>query len=37
MNRITEVYALGGLAAIPLAWGMWRLNQHMFTPTQTPA
>ncbi len=20
-------YALGGLAAIPLAWGMWRLNQ----------
>lgn len=23
------VWALGGLAAIPLAWGMWRLNQHM--------
>ncbi len=26
------VYALGGLAAIPLAWGMWRLNQRMFQP-----
>lgn len=23
-------YALGGLAAIPLAWGIWRLNQKMF-------
>jgi len=22
-------YALGGLAAIPLAWGMWRLNRGM--------
>ncbi|MEK6216243.1 MAG: hypothetical protein N2B03_03380, partial [Boseongicola sp.] len=27
------VYALGGLALIPLAWGMWRLNQRMFQPT----
>jgi hypothetical protein len=26
------VYALAGLAAIPLAWGMWRLNQQMFQP-----
>lgn len=26
------VYALGGLAAIPLAWGLWRLNQKMFSP-----
>ncbi len=26
------VYALGGLALIPLAWGMWRLNQQMFQP-----
>ena len=24
------VYALGGLAAIPAAWGLWRLNQKMF-------
>ena len=24
------VYAIGGLALIPLAWGMWRLNQGMF-------
>ena len=24
------VYALGGLAAIPLAWGLWRLNRGMF-------
>lgn len=24
-------YVLGGLAAIPLAWGMWRLNQHWVT------
>ncbi len=24
------VYALGGLAAIPLAWGLWRLNHKMF-------
>ena len=24
------VYALGGLAAIPLAWGLWRLNARMF-------
>ena len=24
------VYALGGLAAIPLAWGLWRLNTKMF-------
>ncbi len=22
-------YAIGGLAAIPLAWGMWRLNQRL--------
>ncbi len=22
-------WAIGGLAAIPLAWGMWRLNQHL--------
>ena len=22
-------WALGGLAAIPLAWGLWRLNQHL--------
>ncbi len=26
------VFALGGLALIPLAWGMWRLNQQMFQP-----
>ena len=26
------VYALGGLAAIPLAWVMWRLNRYMFAP-----
>ena len=26
-------YALGGLAAIPLAWGMWRLNQYLTTRT----
>ena len=24
-------YALGGLAAIPLAWGMWRMNQYLAT------
>ncbi|MXQ08868.1 hypothetical protein GQ651_13500 [Alphaproteobacteria bacterium GH1-50] len=30
------VYALGGLAAIPLAWGLWRLNHRMFG-TATPA
>ncbi|NNL18875.1 MAG: hypothetical protein HKP37_09070 [Boseongicola sp.] len=24
------VYALGGLAAIPAAWGLWRLNKKMF-------
>lgn len=28
------VYALGGLAAIPAAWGLWRLNQRMFTQPQ---
>jgi hypothetical protein len=22
-------YVIGGLAAIPLAWGLWRLNQRM--------
>lgn len=26
-------YAIGGLAAIPLAWGMWRLNQYLSTRT----
>ena len=31
------VYALGGLAAIPLAWGLWRLNTKMFGQTATPA
>ncbi|MGI9390410.1 MAG: hypothetical protein ACR2O1_10170 [Boseongicola sp.] len=25
-------YALGGLAVIPLAWGIWRLNGRMFQP-----
>lgn len=25
-------YVLGGLAAIPLAWGMWRLNDWIATP-----
>ena len=30
------VYALGGLAAIPLAWGLWRLNARMFGAT-TPS
>lgn len=29
------VYALGGLAAIPLAWGLWRLNARMFGETRT--
>lgn len=29
------VWALGGLAAVPLAWGMWRLNQHL--ASRTPA
>lgn len=24
-------YAIGGFAAIPLAWGMWRLNQRFLT------
>ena len=28
------VYALGGLAAIPAAWGLWRLNQKMFADPQ---
>lgn len=28
------VYALGGLAAIPAAWGLWRLNQKMFASSQ---
>ncbi len=30
MSDQPMVYALGGLAAIPLAWGLWRLNQKMF-------
>ena len=29
------VYALGGLAAIPAAWGLWRLNQKMFAEPQS--
>ncbi len=29
------VYALGGLAAIPAAWGLWRLNQKMFAEPET--
>lgn len=29
------VYALGGLAAIPTAWGLWRLNQKMFAEKAT--
>ena len=28
-------YVIGGLAAIPLAWGIWRLNQH-FTDQEKP-
>jgi len=28
------VYALGGLAAIPAAWGLWRLNQKLFADPQ---
>lgn len=31
------VYALGGLAAIPLAWGLWRLNTRMFGSDPSPA
>jgi hypothetical protein len=30
-------YALGGLAAIPLAWGLWRLNNRMFGKSAEPA
>jgi len=30
------VYALGGLAAIPLAWGLWRLNTRMFAHESAP-
>jgi len=30
MSDEPMVYALGGLAAIPAAWGLWRLNQKMF-------
>ncbi|MDA9865590.1 hypothetical protein N9C96_02830, partial [bacterium] len=31
MGNAPLVYAVGGLAAIPLAWGMWRLNQYLAT------
>ena len=27
-------YVIGGLAAIPLAWGLWRLNDRFRTPVQ---
>lgn len=31
------VYAIGGLAAIPMAWGVWRLNQWWLDQTETRA
>ncbi len=31
------VFALGGLAAVPLAWGLWRLNTRMFGPDKATA
>jgi hypothetical protein len=30
-------WALGGLAAIPLAWGLWRWNQHLTDKEASPA